>query len=117
MSNSQVSKHIIDTQGEKVTLHSKDKMNDIDLGRIIEYGYIHPLKITDKRGDEWTLIGPPINHPDALFFGLNGYKRETDKFFWPANPTIPTAVHYLMGDNRKKLPPSVIELRQFRISN
>jgi|TARA_B100000424_G_scaffold258706_1_gene240848 hypothetical protein len=84
---------------------------------IIQYGNNIPELILTDDGCTWKIAGVPINHPDASFYGLNGYIRVQDRFFWPARPDIPSPVHLCMGDPKNKLPPSVEQLREFRKSN
>ena len=83
---------------------------------IVQYGNNIPELILTDDGCTWKIAGVPINHPDASFYGLNGYIRVQDRFFWPARPDIPSPIHLCMGDPKNKLPPSVEQLREFRKS-
>ena len=106
--------YVSKTQGPPAKPFIKSGLENVDLGSPVEYGNDNEKVIVDNRGDIWNIVGEPINHPDASFYGLNGYRREQDRYYWPANPTIPTAVHYCFGDDRKKLPPTVEALAKFR---
>ena len=114
MSNqSSSSVYVKKTQGPPAKCLIKSGLEAVDLGCPVDYENNNEKVIVDNRGDVWNIDGEPINHPDTSFYGLNGYKRVRDGFYWPADPTIPTAVHYCMGDSRKKLPPSVEAWKRF----
>lgn len=115
MSDQSSSVYVDRTQGPPAKRLIKSELENLDLGKPVKYENDNEKVIVDSRNDVWKIVGEPINHPDASFYGLNGYRRERDSYYWPADPTIPTAVHYCwFGDSRKKLPPSVEALAKFR---
>ena len=40
--------------------------------------------IKDSRGNTWRIVGDPL----PGFWWMNGYRREEDGFFWPADPSV-----------------------------
>ena len=101
------------TQGPPAKRLIKSGLEAVDLGEPVKYENDNLKVIVDNCGDVWKIDGEPINHPDASFYGLNGYRRVRDGFYWPADPTIPTAVRSCIGDRKKRLPPSVEEWKRF----